>query len=188
MHIVTPFQPQFRLINRNRDSWEYRTLDAALKALWEVYRHSGYRFFGELLNDRFDTYTTIATVNGFSRVKHEAHFVITDPNGNAVDLDTLKSVYWSIRAKKRPKSPHKGVFREGNWPNIHCYRRHRGSWSRLITTTQEKRWAFADNDDLAEIGWHPAKAGRTRDLPNARDGIHKYRGKCWKKYRATQWR
>lgn len=181
MHIITPHAARYLVLNRDRECWSFSTLEEAFVSTRKALRGRGYLFnhWQVSIGPAFDRDSLLNP----ARVL----FVITTDIGDPVGVDELERLNSVIVERKR-RNKARGRFRDGAWPGIRCGRRHRGSHYRLVQTTNERAWADAGDDQMIDIGLHPKAAGRKRDLPNSWDDIHRGRQRCWKAYRATQWR
>lgn len=181
MHITTPHAVRFLVLNRDREQWTFNTLEDAFVSTRKALRKGRYPLYlwQYAIGDAFDRDTEF----GAAKVL----FVIQTELGDPVTINELERVDRTIADRNARRAP-AGRFRSGTWPGIGGKRGHRGSYYRLVQTKHERTWTDADDDQMIEIGLVPTSAGRKRDLPNSRDGIHRGRQRSWKSYRVNQWR
>jgi hypothetical protein len=181
VHIIPPHAARYLVLNRARECWSFSTLEEAFVSTKKALRGRGYPFnpWQFSIGTTFDRDSLLNPASVL--------FVITTDLGDPVGLDELERLN-SVIIERNRRNKARGRFRDGAWPGIHCGRRHRGSHHRLVQTTNERTWADAGDDQMIDIGLPPSAAGRKRDLPDSRDDIRLGRQRCWKAYRATQWR
>lgn len=181
MHIVTPHAVRYLVLNRDRESWTFNTLEAAFVSARKALRKGRYPLYlwQSAIGEVFDRDTA------FSAAK--VVFVIQTDLGDPVTISELERVDRSI-LERNARRRIRGQFRNGVWPGIGAKRSRRGNSYRLVQTKNERTWTDADDDQMIEVGLVPSCARRKRDLPSSWDDIHRGRQRSWKTHRATQWR
>lgn len=180
MHITNPQPARYRVLNRACEFWTYDSLEQAFIETKNALRARPFTLWQEGLGEAFDKATPFRAAL--------VEFVIQTDSGDAVPIKQLLQLNQAILERKQRRSRQSGKFRNGAWPGINSGRHHRGSYYRLVRTKNEMAWAEADDDQLVEAGIVPESTGRRRHVPTARDDIPRQRQRCWKSFRAKQWR
>ncbi|MBD2746141.1 hypothetical protein IC232_05440 [Microvirga sp. BT688] len=183
MFITTPFQLQFRIINRAQEVWTYDSLEEAVLALGRAAREQGF-FLSDVLADHF-SYNTRVDISGVRSTDRVGHLIVRTSLGDVVSREQVLDLFYRLNAKP---SPAEGTYRCGPWPGIRRRRGHRGTSIRIVRTKQAMTWNDVDKEELEAIGIPPSRIRRQRTLPTYWSDIPRQNERSWKSQRSTQWR